>query len=79
MTSCYKTGNFKKYFDQNMKELGAPSPSSLFDTYQKAIGTAAILVGTLHKLGKGATIAELIGATTGLEKLAVAASFGAAL
>ncbi len=78
MGKCYKTGDFKKYFEQNMKELGAPSPSSLFDTYQKAVGTAAILVGTLHKLGKGATIGELIGATTGIVALMVAASFGAA-
>ncbi|WP_020590288.1 hypothetical protein [Desulfobacter curvatus] len=35
-------------------------------------------MGTLATLGKGATIGELIGATVGLEQLAVAASFGAA-
>lgn len=61
-----------------MEALGLPVPSTLFDTYQTAIATASTLVGTLATLGKGATMAELIGATVGLEKLAVAASIGAA-
>lgn len=61
-----------------MNALGASAPTGLFDRYQKAIGTAAILVGTLHTLGKGATMAELIGAAVGVEKLMVAASIGAA-
>ncbi len=78
MSQCYKLGDFKKYFTENMKALGAPVPTTLFDSYQTAIGTATLLVSTLHTLGKGATIAELIGATIGLEKLAVAAAFGAA-
>jgi len=60
-----------------MKALGLPVPSSLFDTYQTAVATAATLVGTLATLGKGATMADIIGATLGLEKLAVAASIGA--
>jgi hypothetical protein len=78
MSQCYKSGDFKKYFNENMKELGLPVPSTLFDTYQTAVATASTLVGTLATLGKGATIGELIGATVGLEKLAVAASIGAA-
>lgn len=78
MSQCYNSGDFKKYFNENMKELGLPVPSSLFDTYQTAVATASTLVGTLATLGKGATIGELIGATVGLEKLAVAASVGAA-
>lgn len=78
MSQCYKTGDFKKYFNENMKALGAPVPTGLFDSYEKAIGIAATLVGTLQLLGKGATMGELIGATIGLEKLAVAAAFGAA-
>lgn len=79
MNQCYNAGDFKKYFTENMNELGAPVPSGLFDSYQKAVGTAAILVGVLDKLGKGATVAQLIGATAGLEKLGVAAAFGATL
>jgi len=78
MLQCYNDGDFKKYFEENMKDLGLPVPSSLFDTYQAAIATASTLVGTLATLGKGATMAELIGATVGLEKLMVAASIGAA-
>jgi len=78
MAACYTSGDFKKYFNENMKELGMPVPTRLFDSYQTAIATAATMVAVLEKLGKGATIAELIGATAGLEKLMVAASFGAA-
>jgi hypothetical protein len=78
MSQCYNSGDFKKYFNENMSELGLPVPSSLFDTYQTAVATATTLVGTLATLGKGATVGELIGATVGLEKLAVAASIGAA-
>ncbi|WP_281561578.1 hypothetical protein [Thalassomonas sp. RHCl1] len=77
MAACYTSGDFKKYFKENMNALGAPVPTGLFDTYQKAIGTAATIVGTLHLLGKGATVGELIAATVGLEKLAVATAFGA--
>lgn len=78
MGQNYNSSNFNKYFTENMRELNLPVPSSLFDTYQTAVATATTLVGTLATLGKGATMAELIGATVGLEKLAVAASIGAA-
>lgn len=78
MSKCYHSGDFKKYFTENMNALGAPVPKSLFDSYQTAIGTAATLVGALGTLGKGATISELVGATVGLEKLLVAGAFGAA-
>ncbi|AQP99250.1 hypothetical protein B0W48_05190 [Pseudoalteromonas aliena] len=75
---CYASGDFKKYFTENMKQLGLPVPSTLFDTYQTAIATATTMAGTLATLGKGATVAELIGATIALEKLAIAASISAA-
>ena len=78
MSQCYNPGDFKKYFNENMKALGAPVPTTLFDSYQTAVGTASLLVGALNGLGKGATIAELVGATVGLEKLMVAGAFGAA-
>ena len=77
MSQCYTSGDFKKYFTENMNALSAPVPTGLFDSYEKAIGTAATIVGTLHLLGKGATVGELIGATVGLEKLAVVTAFGA--
>ena len=78
MSQCYNSGDFKKYFNNNMQALGLPVPSTLFDTFQTAIATASTIAGTLATLGKGATIGELIGATVGLEKLTVAASIGAA-
>lgn len=78
MRKCYESGDFRRYFNENMQALGLPVPSSLFDTYQTAVATATTLVGALKTLGKGATMAELLGATVGLEKLAVAASVGAA-
>ncbi|MDD2874535.1 MAG: hypothetical protein PHG21_12995 [Azoarcus sp.] len=77
MSQCYNSGDFKKYFNENMQELGLPVPSTLFDSYNTAIAHAMVMVETLRTLGKGATVAELIGATTGLEKLKVAATFGA--
>jgi len=78
MSGCHTPGDFRKYFKQNMEALGLPVPSTLFDSYQTAIATASTLVGTLATLGKGATMAELLGATVGLEKLMIAASIGAA-
>lgn len=78
MSQCYASGDFRKYFVENMTALGLPVPSSLFDTHQTAVATAGAIAATLATLGKGATMAELIGATVGLEKLAVAASIGAA-
>ncbi len=77
MSGCYNSGDFKKYFNENMQALGLPVPSTLFDSYNTALAHAIVMVDTLRTLGKGATVAELIGATTGLEKLKVAATFGA--
>ena len=78
MTQCYKSGDFKKYFNENMKALGLPVPQTFFDTYNAAIANTAILVDTLGSLRKGATIGDLIRSSSGLEKLKVAAAFGAA-
>jgi len=78
MNKCYKTGDFKKYFTENMNELGLTVPSGLFDTSEKAIGTAVLILSALDKLGKSATIAEIVGATVGLEKLMVLGAMSAA-
>jgi hypothetical protein len=78
MNQCYSSGDFSKYFNENMKALSLPVPSTLFDNLNTAIANAGIMLETLNTLGKGATIGELINATTGLEKLKVAASLGAA-
>ncbi|HCH2580025.1 TPA: hypothetical protein NKS71_001208 [Vibrio parahaemolyticus] len=73
MAACnISTGEFSKHFNANMKALGLPVPSTLFDSATAAISNAAIMIEALKKLGRGATVAELIKATTGLEKLKVA-------
>ena len=77
MGQCYKTGDFKKYFKENMNELGLKVPSGLFDSSKKAIETAGLILGTLKLLGKGATMAEVAGATIALEKLAVLSALSA--
>ena len=78
MNQCYNTGDFKKYFTENMDALGLTVPSGLFDTSEKAIATAILILGTIDKLGKGATMADIVGATVGLEKLIIVASLSAA-
>lgn len=78
MNQCYTSGDFSKYFNENMQALGLPVPSTFFDSYNAAVAHVIVMLETLQTLGKGATVAELIGATTGLEKLKVAATFGAA-
>ncbi|CAG18847.1 hypothetical protein PBPRA0415 [Photobacterium profundum SS9] len=59
--------------------MGLPVPSQLFDTFTVAVTNAGVMFETLKTFGKNATVAELVGATTGLEKLKVAGSLGAAL
>jgi len=78
MSQYYTSGDFKRYFDENMKAMKLPVPSTLFDNFNAAIVNAGLILETLNTLGKGATMAEIIKATTGLEKLKVAASLSAA-
>ncbi len=79
MNPCYKSGDFMNYFNENMKALNVPAPTTLFCSYQTTIATASTLVGTLHKLGKGATITQLVRTTVGMDKLMVAGALGAAV
>lgn len=78
MFECYKTGDFNKYFTENMSGLGLVVPGSLFDNSEKAIATATTMAAAITQLGKGATVAEIVGATTGLEKLLVVGAMSAA-
>jgi len=77
MSLCYNMGDFDEYFLENMKDLNLSVPTNLFGTYEKAISTAALMLGAHHTLGKTATIAELVGATVGLEKLMVISALSA--
>ncbi|RDU96671.1 hypothetical protein [Trinickia dinghuensis] len=77
--------SFSKAFHDNMRSLGLDAPTGLFSSLQTALGTMTTMLGALKALGPDATVKELIGATTALEKLgavgAMAVSYyvGAAL
>ncbi|CAE6802871.1 hypothetical protein R75461_05272 [Paraburkholderia nemoris] len=73
-TTC---GDFGKAFTANMNALGLPAPSSLFGSIQAAASNVATMLGALKTLGPGATVAELIGATTALEVLSVVGALSA--
>lgn len=62
--------SFKAAFQKNMAALHLPAPDSLFSTYTTAMTNLSAMLGALSKLGADATVAEMIGATTGLEVLA---------
>lgn len=78
MAACYNSGDFKKYFNENMRDLGLKTPSGLFDTFEMAVANAALMTGAIATLGKGVTMAEIAGATLALEKLAVLGALSAA-
>lgn len=70
--------SFKAAFQKNMAALNLPAPDSLFSTYTTAMTNLSAMLGALSKLGADATVAEMIGATTGLEVLTAIAGIGAA-
>jgi hypothetical protein len=61
--------DFYKYFKENMDSLGLDCPETLFATKGTAISTAATILAAIQQHGSKVTVAELIGAGTGLEKL----------
>lgn len=70
-------GDFAKAFTDNMNALGLPAPSSLFASVQAALGNLATMLNALKAVGARATVAEMIGATTGLERLGIAGALSA--
>lgn len=71
MAACV---SFSRAFQDNMAGLHLPVPTILFATLQTSLASTSAALGALKALGPGATVAELIGATTGLELLTVAGS-----
>lgn len=61
--------DFYRYFKENMDSLGLDCPESLFATKGTAINTAITILSAIQQHGSKVTVAELIGAGTGLEKL----------
>lgn len=56
---------FYDYFKESMDSLGLPAPTSLFNTLQTATANISAMLATITKLGKSATIVEVIGTSTG--------------
>ena len=77
MRERYSSGDFKKYFTENMNALGLTVPSGLFDTAEKATANAVLILSAIDKLGKGATMAQIAGATVAIEKLMVLGAMSA--
>jgi hypothetical protein len=77
MNAC-PNQSFFSYFKENMEALGLDVPTSLFNTQTKAAWTIGSILGAVKTLGKGATLSEIAGATTGLERLAVLNAVSAA-
>jgi hypothetical protein len=63
--------DFASAFQKNMAALGLPAPSSPFGTVQTATANLAAMLNAFKSVGTGATMGEIIGATTGLEVLSV--------
>lgn len=74
---CKQDQSFISYFEENMNALGLPAPTTLFGTAKAAMANAALIIGTIEKLGASTTIAEVIGAGTGMEVLATIGFMGA--
>jgi hypothetical protein len=64
---------FSQYFNANLKSLGLPIFDNSFNSSKTIIETVGVLAASLHTLGRGATVSELLGATVAIEKVAAAA------
>jgi hypothetical protein len=71
--------SFKDAFTENMRALGLPVPSTLFDGVTAAITNATLMVTAVQMLGAGATMAELATSFTVVAKGASAAAVSTAL
>jgi hypothetical protein len=61
--------DFYRYFKENMESMGLDCPETLFSSQGTAIQTAATILSAIKQHGSKVTVAELIGAGTGLEML----------
>ncbi|QTD95261.1 hypothetical protein J4G50_34000 [Burkholderia anthina] len=57
-----------------MAALHMPVPTTLFATLQTSVASVSTMTGTLKTLGPDATVGEMLGATTILEKAGVVGS-----
>lgn len=69
--ACYKSGDFARYFKENMSDIGLETPSSLFNLMQKAATTAGEILGPLHLLSRSMEVGTIIRAGVAIERLGV--------
>jgi hypothetical protein len=66
--------SFLEAFQANMTALHMPVPTTLFATLQTSVAAVSTMMGTLKALGPEATVGEILGATTLVEKVGVVGS-----
>ena len=77
MSECMNSVNFKHYFKENMESLGLPVPSSLFDSFNTAIATAAVIGEAVSLQGSHITLGQAIAAQSRMASLKIAAGISA--
>ena len=70
--------SFSKRFKECMSDLGLPTPTSLFSSYQETVKTISVLTGAVNTFGKTVTVSELVVAGSLADKFAVLGALGAA-
>jgi hypothetical protein len=76
-TNRIQCKGFGDYFQDCMKSMGLPAPTSLFSSYTTAVATIASITAAVSKFGTSVTIAELVGACILSEYLLAAGAVGA--
>jgi hypothetical protein len=70
-------GNFGKYFNENMRDLGLPEFGSGFNDFRTVTANIAAITLMIEKYGTKVTVLELIGAGLASEVLGVVGALGA--
>jgi hypothetical protein len=73
-----QVSEFYQYFKENMESMGLPAPATLFGSLTSAVATATTILSQIDKFGKTVTVAEIVGAGSRLEQLAVLGACSAA-
>lgn len=77
MSECMNSISFKHYFKENMDGLGLPVPSSLFDSFNTSIATAAVIGEAVSLQGTHITLGQAIASQSKMASLKIAAGLSA--
>ncbi len=77
MSECINSVSFKIYFKENMDGLGLPVPSTLFDSFNTAIGTAAVISDAVSLQGTHITLGQVAATTSKMVALRIIAGMSA--